>query len=64
MPKLVVSARTDTLFRRAGRAFGPKPVEIDVDDKTAAVLKAEPMLVVIEMPRGATLASEDHSKRK
>lgn len=63
MPKLVVGSRSETPFRRAGRAFGPKPVEVDVDDKTAAILKADPMLVVIEMPRGGTIASEEHKRK-
>jgi hypothetical protein len=33
-------------FRRAGMTFTKKPEEYDVDEKTLAVLKAEPMLVV------------------
>lgn len=48
MPKLVVTARCERGFIRAGRHFPPTPTEVDVDHKTAAILRAEPMLVVVE----------------
>jgi hypothetical protein len=63
--KLIVSARSSTPFRRAGLLLAPTPTEIEVDDKTAAILKAEPMLVVLEVPAGFRApTTEDHSKRK
>ena len=36
-------------FRRAGLAFTETAKVIDVDDKTLAILKAEPQLVVEEI---------------
>lgn len=37
-------------FRRAGLQFTDLDKEYSVDAKTLAILKAEPMLVVIELP--------------
>lgn len=36
-------------FRRAGLKFTDTPQEMEVDKKTFAILKAEPMLVVEEV---------------
>lgn len=43
--KVKVSSRPER-FRRAGMEFTREPREVDVDEKTAAVLEAEPMLAV------------------
>jgi hypothetical protein len=53
MPKLIVAARQNIGFIRAGRRWGPTPTEVEVDEKTAAILRAEPMLVVVEPSRSA-----------
>lgn len=49
--KIVVSARREQGFRRAGKLWPSTPTEVDVDEKTLAVLKAEPQLVVLEPPK-------------
>lgn len=45
MAKIKVTAKAEK-FRRAGFEFTKTAKEIDVDEKTLAALKAEPMLIV------------------
>jgi len=52
--KIIVSARRAEGFRRAGKFWPPTPTEVDVDEKTLAVLKAEAQLVVVEAQKPAS----------
>ena len=49
MPKMIVTARPNAGFRRAGRLWPATPTTVVVDDKTAKVLRAEPMLSVVDV---------------
>lgn len=60
--KLIVSARSN-MFRRGGHVFGPNPTAIEVDDKMAAVLKAEPMLVVVDPAALPPVEKSDKGKK-
>lgn len=59
--KLKVSSRPDS-FRRAGFAFMKGPQEIEVDQKVAEVLKAEPMLIVEEIKEEVEVKEEVEEK--
>ncbi|WP_421780731.1 HI1506-related protein [Kiloniella litopenaei] len=51
MPKISIVSRKDS-FRRAGYKFGKEPVILDtadLDEKQAALLKNEPLLIVQEV---------------
>lgn len=46
-----ISARSiPKTFRRAGMKFTDTPKVIEVDNKTLTILKAEPLLVIEEVP--------------
>jgi len=49
MPRIKARSLGDK-FRRAGITFSKNPGEFNVDDKTFAILKAEPQLVVEVLP--------------
>jgi hypothetical protein len=45
----VCSRKGKQAFRRAGFSFTPNPIEIDVSEEVAQILKNEAMLVVVEL---------------
>ena len=53
MAKAIVKAVPELGFRRAGMFFSRDGREVDVDDKTLAILKAERSLLVVELPADA-----------
>jgi hypothetical protein len=45
----VCSRKGKQAFRRAGFSFTPNPIEIDVSEEVAQILKNEAMLIVVEL---------------
>jgi negative regulator of sigma E activity len=64
MPKLIVACRNQDGFIRAGQRWSPTPQEVDVSEKIAAILKAEPMLVVVDAPPSAQPSQQPSAPQK
>lgn len=45
----VCSRKGKQAFRRAGFSFTPNPIEIEVSEEVAEILKNEAMLIVVEL---------------
>jgi hypothetical protein len=56
--KLIIKSKPEH-FYRAGMKFTRQPVEVDVDDKTAKRLIAEPMLIVENVCKPASLQTDE-----
>ena len=61
--KAKVRAVPERGFRRAGMAFTRQETTVDVDEETIAILKAEPLLVVVEIPEPEGGDGTDLDKR-
>ena len=64
MAKAIVKAVPELGFRRAGMFFSRDGREVDVDDKTLAILKAERSLLVVELPADAVADTSDAPRGK
>lgn len=62
MPKLNVRSVRKEGFFRAGKFWPAQVTEVEVDQKTAEILLAEPQLVVIPVPKAKPEPKEEPVK--